>query len=379
LSIEQELIGYLEAVMPAGPHKARNINIVRYFYGFDAAAWPTLEETAEIFGVGTRERVRQIINEALRRRADAGKLPALKEALRLLRSRSFWAAGELASRIAQRTGDAPRLHLRGLLNLMHDLGMAESYEAYDPRLERLTRGQLASGVDYALVREDAVTDLQFALHGARRQSCRYGLANTARLTGQLGAAPQVAAVTALLRMDRGCWTAPDGDGFWYAVESQDNVLVAMAAKVFALTDEADLSRLSGTLWNALHARAGRQPHGGVLEVEAWIRGSRYFRVEEGRVRFLGKAGELTPVERELAGFLASHDGADYAAIKAHLSARGVLASAIPKAATQSPIVHIDRSGGLRAYRYSLVGRSRLGALAPAAEVDGSRPAPGAFI
>ena len=57
-------------------------------------------------------------------------------------------------------------------------------------------------------------------------------------------------------------------------------------------------------------------------------------------------------------FLSGLGGCDYKALKAHLETKGVVGSLIPKAATQSPVVHVDRSGGLKAYRYSLIGRAR---------------------
>ena len=64
--MEVELIEFLEKRVKNGADKFRNIEIIAYYYGFRDAAWPTLEETAKRFGVGTRERIRQILNENFR-------------------------------------------------------------------------------------------------------------------------------------------------------------------------------------------------------------------------------------------------------------------------------------------------------------------------
>lgn len=360
MSIEQELIAHLEATTPAGPQQARNIRIVLYFYGFGGGPWPTLEETAEAFGLGTRERVRQILGAALAELAGAGRLPMLRAASRLIRSRPFWTAEDLAERIAERTGDAPGFRVRALFSLMHDLGLARSYEACDHSLERLTRGQLAADGVFVLARKDAIASLQWALIASRRASLRLGLVSVRLVAEGLGPEPPVEAIKALLAMDPACRTWTEDDDLWCALETPDNVLVGLTAKAFAAARDVSPARLAETLSNALNARVGRERQAGCAQIEEWIRRSRWFRHVDGRVVFLGEPGELTPVERELVDYLAARGGADYPAIKAHLRSRGVLASMIAKAATQSPVVHIDRSGGMRSYRYSLVGRSRAG-------------------
>jgi hypothetical protein len=159
-------------------------------------------------------------------------------------------------------------------------------------------------------------------------------------------------------MDGVCWTSAEGADFWYGVDGDANPLVGLAAKVFAVSDVVGLPRLVAALCNALHARSGGACPAGRPQMEAWIMASRLFRHREGRVTFLGAPGELTSAERELVDYFSTRSGSDYAAIKSHLLARGLSGSTISKAVTQSPVVHVDRSGGLRAYRYSLVGPLR---------------------
>jgi hypothetical protein len=355
VSLEEDLVAFLNEASPSGQWKARNIQIVRYFYGFDDATWPTLDSTAERFGLGSRERVRQILNAAFRDIVRPAALPGLQAAAKLLASRSFWSACAFRQAFSRKLGPQATPSLPGLLHLMSDAGLAQGYDLYDHNLERLTRAHLTPEAGSILARIDSVPGLKAALHDARRLSYRLGLANTANLGEAHGPNETPAKIRTLLRLDPNCWfSAPEGEA-WYALETRENALVGLAAKAFAVADTLSAPRLAETLCNALRARSNRKPAPGRAEVEAWIRGSRYFLHEGERVRFRDAPGKLTAVEQELVSYLSTHRSCDYKAIKAHLQSRGVVQSLIPKAATQSPLVYVDRSGGFKSYSYSLIG------------------------
>jgi hypothetical protein len=341
--------------MPPAPQRARNVRIVLHFYGFGDGAWPTLEETAVAFGLGTRERVRQIVSEALAELAGAAQLPALRAASRLIRSRPLLTDKELAATLAERTGTSAEIGVRGFLSLLHDLGLARGYEAYDHNLERLTRSQLAANRAFVLVRKDTLASLQWGLIAARRLSLRLGLVGARRLGEALGPDAPIGALKSLMMTDPACCAWFHDDAFWCALETPENVLVGLTAKAFAAARDVTPARLANALSNALNARVGRERHAGHAELEAWISRSRWFRRAGDRLVFLGQPGELTPAERELVDYLAARGEADYPAIKAHMRTRGLQTSAIAKTATQSPVVHVDRTGGMRSYRYSLIG------------------------
>lgn len=355
MSLEQDLVAFLQDVSPAGACKARNVEIVRYFYGFGDAAWPTLDSTAERFGLGSRERVRQILNTAFRDHVRPGRLPALQAAARLMASRSFWPAREFREALARRFGPGAGPSLPGLLHLMRDLQLAPAYELYDHNLERLTRMHLTPEASAVIATADTAPGLRAALQDARRLACRLGLANVATLGEAASPEAQAAKVRALLALDPNCWMSTVGDDAWFAMESRENALVGLAAKAFAVAPQLGVPRLAETLYNALRAKSNRKPAPGRAEIEAWIHGSRYFVHDGGRVRFLDAPAKLTAVEQELVEYLSTRPSCDYKAIKAHLQSRGVVQSLIPKAATQSPLVYVDRSGGYKSYSYSLIG------------------------
>ena len=53
MGIETELVDFLESTIKDGANKARDMEIVKFYYGLNESPWPTLEETASRFSVGT--------------------------------------------------------------------------------------------------------------------------------------------------------------------------------------------------------------------------------------------------------------------------------------------------------------------------------------
>jgi hypothetical protein len=354
--LEHELVEYFLRTTPAGPRKARDIDVVLFFYGFAGSAWPSMEATAKAFGIGSRERVRQILGAVLPDRLAASDLPHLRAVAERLLSRPFWLASDFSNVIAQGADDPGLPSAPGLLSLLHHLKLAADYEIYDTGLTPLRRSRANMSADAVFGRPAAVTPLRAALQETRRIGRRVGLAHTSQLPVADNDAAGRALIRRLLQASAECWTSSAGAAeFWFAPEEDANALVQLAAKPFAVTRAAPPRRLAETLANALRGRSRHLQHVDPAIVEAWIRGSRYFAPAEGGVVFLGPPAQLTPIERELIDCLSDQADCDFKMLKHHLLARGVAASLIPKVATLSPLVFVDRSEGLRSFRYSLVG------------------------
>lgn len=43
MDIEEEFVLYVERKVPPGNTKARDVNLICYYFGFGDSAWPTLE------------------------------------------------------------------------------------------------------------------------------------------------------------------------------------------------------------------------------------------------------------------------------------------------------------------------------------------------
>jgi hypothetical protein len=354
--LQDELVEYLVRTIPAGPRKTRDIDVSLFFYGFAGAAWPSMEVTAKAFGIGSREWVRQILGAVLPDRAAGSELPRLGAVAERLRSRPFWLASDFCRAIAQGGEGAGLPSAPGLLSLLHHLQLAADYEIYDTGLTPLRRSRAKTNADAVFGRPAAVTPLRSVLQEARRFGRRVGLAHTRQLTIAEDDAVGHELIKRLLRASADCWTkSAEAGEFWFAPEEDANALVQLAAKAFAVTRAAPPRRLAGTLANALRGRSRHLKRIDPAIVEAWIGGSRYFAQAEGGVAFLGPPARLTSVEKELICCLSARAHCDYKVLKDHLLARGVAPSLVSKVATLSPLVFVDRSEGLRSFRYSLVG------------------------
>lgn len=138
MAIEDELIGYLEKTIKEKETKQRNIEMIAYFYGFRDSLWPTLEETAEKFQNLTRERIRQIINDEFRDSADLSSLPSIKIINEIITSRPYWTQLEIEQKLIDSGLAKGIFSIRGLLNLIEDLGINDAYDIYTPDLMKAT-------------------------------------------------------------------------------------------------------------------------------------------------------------------------------------------------------------------------------------------------
>jgi hypothetical protein len=354
-SIEDELVGYMDRHAADTATKARDIQIVAHYYGFDETPWPTLEATAARFGINTRERVRQIIENRFRASATLRNLPRVRSAATLLRSRAFWFTSELQVELSA-LGEPEDLSLRGLLNLLHDLQGAERYDIYDHNLERVARAAYAPDEDYVVATDEVVKHLRSSLRTARKLPGQLGLSHVSYLSVQIPSRPDRDKVAALLRIDPDAWLSSDDEGdFWYCIETRENTLFTLASKVFATTKMVEINRLAEALCNGLRARSLRYEYPTAQTVAEWLAGSRYFEVEGDQVRFLEAPAILTDIEQAITVYLRRKKVTDFPSLKKHLEAGNFGRAHIDKAVTSSAIVHVDRSGGRGAYAYSLVG------------------------
>jgi hypothetical protein len=100
MSIENELADFLNDSLKEQPTKSRDIELIHYYYGFRGAVWPTLEETAKRFDVGSRERVRQILNSKFRERVKVNDLPSVSGLARLITSKRIVRSDKISEAVS---------------------------------------------------------------------------------------------------------------------------------------------------------------------------------------------------------------------------------------------------------------------------------------
>ncbi|WP_028573319.1 hypothetical protein [Desulfonatronum lacustre] len=128
MGIENELVEFLESSIKDGANKARDIEIVKFYYGLNESPWPTLEETASQFGVGTRERIRQLLNSKFRDNVTKHSIPSLNDFVQTLQSKDFWLFSELENEVCEAGLIDRGRHLKGIFNLIDDVNLDCDFE-----------------------------------------------------------------------------------------------------------------------------------------------------------------------------------------------------------------------------------------------------------
>lgn len=359
LNVEEELLDYLNRIAAPSRNKKRNVGLVSHFYGFGDSQWPTYESTAERFGVGSRERVRQILQETFRPYLAQFDLPRLHACADLLQSRKAWIGSELFEALSDSGYASPHLGIKGLLNLMHEISLCVQYDLYNSSFVKVRRADVDREPHPFVIDATMAESLQKALQKARTLPGQLGLAST-RFLAPLAKSVDLNVLIAAIRLDPHAWMEPDGEDYWYCLENRGNTLIGMSEKIFALTHEIDCLRLVECLSNGLKARTLKHPYPDKGLILRFIQGSRYFSCENGKARFRGERGALTDIQQAIVRFFRNKAEADWTDISSYLEAAGFGKALISKAVTKSPLVYVNRSLGRGKHTYSLISHARTG-------------------
>lgn len=367
MNVEEELLAHLAAI-PDGETKSRNVAVVTHFLGFGDQAWPTLEETGTRFGIGTRERVRQIVAKTFRDRTDIDDLPSLRDCAEFLASRPAWIGSDLSGRLVERGWISPGTGLRAILNVMQELGFRAEYDLYDGRVDAIGRANATTEEDVLVLSRDAAGSLREVVRAARGLPGMLGLADVEYVeTGEVSRDLFLAAIG----LDPDAWIARIGERTWFAYEDRENTLVNGAAKVFSFADEVEVERLSSALAGHLRRRAHEFEYPGEVEIERYVRGSRFFDCVGDVATFRGDPAPLTEIDEAIVAYFEGGRTTSFVEIRDHLLSLGFGAPHVQKAVGNSVLVHVDKSLGRQRYVYGLVAAPGAAAASPD-EADGSR-------
>lgn len=361
MNVENELLAYLEHSKALRSHtekeialKQRNIDLTACYYGFRDSKWPTYEEVADAYDIGTRERVRQIINKTFRNHAQAAKFPAVERCATILQQRDYWTAESYLNALADKGVELQGGNVQGLLNLMHDLSLVSDYQAYTTDFRDMTRSLLSQGMEIMLMTQQRVHALRKALKLASDRPGLVGIANLKLLADEETWAKEVYRSICDSVSSSRAWSWPDGDNFWYTFEHRQTTLRTYSEKVFSIITATTAQHLAEVYENALHARTVDIPLPPVHVIETYLRESLLFKREGELIRFTGKHIELSDIEHSVVGFFKIKPQAHYVELRDYLLAQGFSKPLIDKQLTHSCIVHVDRTLGRKLHVYSLV-------------------------
>lgn len=361
MSIENELADFLNASLKEQLTKSRDIELIHYYYGFRGEVWPTLEKTAQRFGVGSKERVRQILNSKFRERVKVKDLPSVSGLTGLITSRRIVRSDKMSEAVSHASLVQSEVPLRGLLNLLHDLGLCIDYELYTAGLLSVPRGTFFSSRNSFLINQEELPRLKKALHVAKGLPGWDGIARLNFLKTALGEEFEYFdEVVDVLRSDEDSWFFEYEGVTYYLFETRDNTLINAMEKVKCVADKVDLNELAETLSNALHRRAPKFDFPPPAVVRSYLSTSKHTTLAGPAVDLNLSCSGLMPIELDIVATLKKDQPTDFTSLSGELKQKEYTKAYIIKSVSTSPLVYVDKSGGRGHYKYSLVGRSLAG-------------------
>ncbi len=355
-TIESEMRRILSSVQTSRPDakQDQNVRMITYFYGFGGSTWPTLEETAQSFGV-TRQRVLQIKQRDFVYKVNMSDLPSLQSFSLIVQEQEYWLYSDLKNRIIEAGLVKDMFSIRGLLNMLGDLGNDSPYDVCTPELTPATRGTIDKFHDHFVIRKPLLAEAKNLYKKVKALPGIYGLAQLDYLIGKDNEFRSLA--EAIIRLSDEAWGLEKDGCLWYLFENRDNVLINYSRKVFALTPHCSVKELAETYANALRARKQKHPYAPIEIIEAYLGSSKMFDNANGICSYIGTTRDsLSPIEQELAGFLANRV-ADFPTLRTHRKSQNYTDPNIVRAVMFSPLVSIDKSRGRGNYEYRLVGNN----------------------
>ena len=364
MSIQTELATFLQRRIRDADTKDRNVDLIAHFYGFRDSPWPTLEETAGRFSMSTRERVRQIVDKYFRDIAQAADLPSLPHLSTIVSERQYWLYSELRDSLKNSQLIEGNFSIRGLFNLMADLGISNDYEIFviDSRwngLRQATRSSMAQARETFVIKKSDLVAVDSIYKKARTLPGQYGLSNLEYLEDVVGKelfSQYRNLVSDLIRNSDVAWIKETDHGMWYMFEDRDNILVNFSEKIFSLINECETARLAEVFHNALGGRPQKREHPSLGLIKEYLESSVSFVSTNGVVRFANQSDvSLNEIERDVVGYFEARNVASFKELRTFLNDKGYGRPHIIKATNTSPIVHVDRSRGRGFHVYTLVG------------------------
>ncbi len=370
MTILQEMREFLDRhIEDSLENKARNIELICFYYGFGDAELPTLEEVAQKFDrINTREGVRQTKERYFLGPEPSDQIPSHRQFGRLLKSRQIWLASDLID-ATERAGLAEgSFSLLGLLRLLKDLDYQHTYDAYDLRLSKLRTSTRDGFSDYYLISGHEVDNLKQLLRYLRNFPKKpLGTKSIARIEdaeqANSGLSPYKDELLEVIRRHPDAWHRERSDGIWYAFEGRQNTLINLARKALTASPECDLTLLAETLRNALYGRSRPYDYPSADLIEDFLRFSSDFEAE-GNTLLQPSEFESMPlsdIEDDLRAYLLANGGVSFDAARSFLRGRlhkkRYTESNINRNLFHSPLVFVDKSLGLGNHIYYAIGSS----------------------
>lgn len=361
--LELEVMRLLKKSTRRSDFAARDIELITFYYGFRRNPCPSQVDAQKTYGLKSRQRAEQIINESFIDKVKPEEFPSAVRIAEILEQEVHIAASSLLEKIRAAGLVEERPSARALLDFLNDgLHRCRNYQLFTPELEVATREKWGRSEEVYFIRDDVINELKQLRLRLRTMPGQLGIANFKYLEMEVGNFPaeRRSFLRELITASPNSWTMDSEAGLWFLFEDRENRLVNFLEKVHTITPSCLVFELSEALTNALKARAAKPyeyPSRDV--VETWLRQSALLDVR-GDLANLERFEKrpLTPVEEDARMFLSKPENQPSALgpLRDWLESRGHNKATYIKAITNSAIVHVEKSEGRPHYSYRLIGQ-----------------------
>lgn len=333
----------------------RNAELILDHYGMGSLIWPTGQSLANSYkGLGTRERVRQIINAHYKDKAPEFALPLASAVAEILEARTFWFENDYLQELVSAGLTAGVVTAKQLLSYLHSQGLVLDFDVYQTDLNSATRRSYTDYDERVILTKTRKNRLKSLYIRSQKIVGLNGLCRIGHVSDEIDENDKVA-LCKIMKIHKGVWSTERDGVFWYVFEDRQNTLVYNAKKVFSVVKTCKVNSLARLLTNSLKARTsslGEYPEEKL--VKEWILNSKHFRVVSGIVSVKSSDLNLTEIEDDVVDLMRGRGAMSSQEISQGLTQRGHKAASIQKSTYYSSLVDVDRSSGLRNFRFTLV-------------------------
>ena len=328
-----------------------------------------METAASAHGLKSRQGADLVVGKFLRkanraRTGGATRYSSIASAARVLCESVPASGGEIISELQERGILVGTMSTKGLLILLKDFGLCDEVDLYTASLERIaSRERFLACEEVYFIGNNEVDELKVILEEIRSAPGLVGLANFRVVEGKFPLLPK-AKLSFMKQLIFGmphAWTSAAGADLWFMFEDRRNAMISYLKRVHYVTDSCSIRELSETLRDALDERSepdGR-PYPSVEVIELYLRQSGFVDVRFDRVSFTSALSkkELRPAQACAWRFLLAAKGgrSSRGLLETHLLSQGHSPFTEPKTISNSPIIHVEKAGGLGHYSYRLIG------------------------
>ena len=365
MNIEEELLDFLHNSVRDNDNKYRDIQLILFFFGFRGEQWPTLEDAALKFDVGESEkrrseRPRQIIKNKFTSQVDISQLPVAKKVSDVIESAAFTTVDELSDKLIEMNLVPDKFSVKGILNLLQQLGLCGSYNIYTNMLVQASRNTIDSEQKLYVLNSTELKNVRAALKRIAVFPGLVGIAKFSSFFDKNEIYKQYEEVLLdILRSRNDTWISQIDDEIYFIIEERDNTLINNLEKIQNIAASVNIDTLSTVLSNAFKRRT--PPKGNQYPpfkvIESYLKYSRFTEFNGTAVKLKLEATILNEIEQDVISFMKGKGAVDFVGVKEHLEAKGYSKPSIDKAILNSPLVYADKT--LRkSYTYTLLGTDK---------------------